>query len=144
MSVSVRLATSDDAPACADIVNAWIDATAWLPRLHSNEAIAEMIAAGIPQREFWVAGEPIAGYLSFNTEASQIMGLYTARPGCGIGKALMDRVKEGRSYIHLWSHAANIDAHRFYKREGFVEVERKAEGVDGIPEIRMVWRLEES
>ncbi len=65
------------------------------------------------------------------------MGLYTARPGSGIGKALMDRVKEERLWVQLWSHAANARAHAFYRREGFVEVGRKDNGVDGIPDIRM-------
>lgn len=139
MTIEIRLAETKDAPACADIVNDWIDATDWLPRLHTRASIEEMIAAGIPIREFWVAGDPVVGYLSFNTEASQIMGLDTARPGGGVGKALMNRVKEGRSWLQLWSHAANTRAHRFYRREGFFEVGRKNEGTDGIPEIRMEW-----
>lgn len=140
MTTLIRRATADDAAACAAIVNDWIDATDWLPRSHSRAAIAKMIAAGIPLREFWVADDPIAGYLSFNTEASQIMGLYTAQPGDGIGKCLMDRVKEGRDWMQLWSHAANLRAHDFYRREGFVEVESRQAGVDGIPEIRMEWQ----
>ncbi len=137
--MELRHASLADAEACAQIVNDWIDTTEWLPRSHTRAAIADMIRAGIPLREFWVAGDPIAGYLSFNTEASQIMGLYTARPGGGVGKALVDRVKENRSWIQLWSHTANSKAHDFYRREGFVEVERKSEGADGIPEIRMEW-----
>ena len=105
--------------------------------MQPREAIEEMIHAGIPMREFWVAGDPIQGYLSFSNEESQVMGLYTARPGSGIGKALMDRVKEERLWVQLWSHAANARAHAFYRREGFVEVGRKDNGVDGIPDIRM-------
>lgn len=139
MTFEIRRASSKDAAACAAIVNDWIDAKDWLPRQHSPQALEETLRAGIPAREFWVAGDPIQGYLSFNTEERQIMGLYTARPGNGVGKALMDRVKEGRDWLQLWSHAANTKAHAFYRREGFVEVGRKERGVDGIPEIRMEW-----
>ena len=67
------------------------------------------------------------------------MGLYSAVPGSGVGRALMDHVKEGRDWIQLWSHAANTAAHRFYRREGFIEVEQNPKGADGIPEIRMEW-----
>ncbi len=139
MTIETRRANPNDAPACAAIVNDWIDAKDWLLRQHAPQAIEEMIRAGIPVREFWVVGDPIQGYLSFNTEESQIMGLYTARPGNGVGKALMDRVKEGRDWLQLWSHAPNTKAHAFYRREGFVEVGSKESGVDGIPEIRMEW-----
>lgn len=142
MGIETRLADISDAPACAAIVNDWIDATDWLPRVHTRQAIAQMIATGIPMREVWVAGDPVAGYLSFHTEAAQIMGLYTARPGAGVGKALMDRVKTGRSWVQLYSHAANTRAHAFYRREGFVETGRKDTGADGIPEIRMEWHVD--
>ncbi|MEL6463802.1 MAG: GNAT family N-acetyltransferase [Pseudomonadota bacterium] len=140
MTITIRSATDKDASACAVIVNDWIDAKEWLPRQHSRQAIEEMIRAGLPLREFWVAGDPVQGYLSFNTEENQIMGLYTAQPGSGIGKALIDRTKQGRVWLQLWSHAANTRAHVFYRREGFVETGRKESGVDGIPEIRMEWQ----
>ena len=68
------------------------------------------------------------------------MGLYTAQPGNGVGRALMNRVKHGRTWLILWSHAANLRAHDFYRREGFVEVGQKRDGADGIPEICMEWR----
>ena len=139
--MSLRLATVDDAPACASIVAAWVRAQRWLPEKPGEAELTSAIADGIPLREFWVIGAPIAGYLSFDTETNLIGGLYTASPGSGHGKALVDRVKQGRSYVQLWTHEANTAAHRFYHREGFVTVERKAEGRgDGIPELRMEWR----
>ena len=140
----LRRASAEDAKACSKIVNDWIDGSGWLPRQHSREAIEDMIRSGIPLREFWVAGKPIQGYLSFNlsfnVEESQVMGLYTALPGTGVGKALMDRVREGRDWVQLWSHAANTKAHAFYEREGFAIVGERAAGIDGIPEVRMEWR----
>lgn len=139
MRIPIRRGEASDAPSCAAIVNAWIDTTDWIPRVHSKDAIEDMLRTGIPAREFWVASDPIAGYLSFNRDISQVMGLYSAVPGSGVGRALMDHVKEGRDWIQLWSHAANTAAHRFYRREGFIEVEQNPKGADGIPEIRMEW-----
>ena len=30
----IRIATADDAPACAAILQTWLDATPWMPKLH--------------------------------------------------------------------------------------------------------------
>lgn len=138
--MEVRRATQDDAPASAAILNDWIDATPWMPRVHSREAIAGMIADGLPIREFYVVGDPVAGYLSLNAEAAHVVALYTARPGEGLGRILMDEAKRGRDYLQLWTHEPNLDAQRFYVREGFAVVERKETGADGLPELRMEWR----
>jgi len=139
--MSLRLACVEDAPACAAIVSRWLMQTAWLPAQPAEADLSEMIAQGIPMRELWVIGAPVAGYLSFDVEDRLIAGLYTALPGSGHGKALVDAVKEGRDFIHLWTHEPNVQAHRFYHREGFVTVERNAEGRgDGVPELRMEWR----
>jgi len=135
----LRLAKSSDAPICAAIVNSWIDNTKWMPRIHSPDLITQMIKDGIPIREFWVIGDPVLGYLSFNVEAQQIMGLYVARPGIGLGRALLEQVKLRKSYIKLWSHSANTAAHRFYLREGFKISGEEKIGGDGIKEICFEW-----
>ncbi|MEP3055835.1 GNAT family N-acetyltransferase [Ascidiaceihabitans sp.] len=136
-----RLATKADAPACAQIVRDWLDATPWMTGGPSLEELTEMLTQSIGMREFWVIGEPVTGYLALEREISQINGLYTAHPGSGDGKALLDAVKQDRDFVQLWTHAPNEAAQRFYAREGFVEVERKEEGRgDGVPELRMEWR----
>ena len=136
-----RLGCVGDASECAGIISKWIDTTVWMPKRHSMEELTKMIEQGIPIREFWVLGDPIIGYLSFNRELSQIMGLYVAFPGGGAGKLLMGKVKEGKKFIQLWSHLANTSAHRFYYREGFNKMETNQNGQDGIPEIRFEWNI---
>ncbi|MEM1374859.1 MAG: GNAT family N-acetyltransferase [Pseudomonadota bacterium] len=138
----IRRAVIEDAATCAEIIHGWLTGQAWLPNTPpSQDTLAEIIADGIPQREFWVIGSPVAGYLSFNAEENLIGGLYTARPGSGAGAALLNRVKADHDVIQLWTHEPNTNAHRFYHREGFEIVERKAEGRgDGVPELRMEWR----
>ena len=95
----------------------------------------------IPYRELWVIGNPVSAYVSFNKDISQIVALYSYVPGKGHGKILLDKVKEGREYIQLWSHTANESAHRFYHREGFRKSAYKEKGDDGIPEIQFKWYL---
>ncbi|MEM8592912.1 MAG: GNAT family N-acetyltransferase [Pseudomonadota bacterium] len=139
---ALRRAKVADAPACAAIVHGWLSSLPWMPSPQpSAEELSEIIAKGIPAREFWVIGAPVAGYLSFKEDENLVAGLYTAKPGSGAGKALLDRVKGGRNFVQLWTHEPNSAAHRFYHREGFRTVERKEEGRgDGVPELRMEWR----
>ncbi|MGR3484789.1 MAG: GNAT family N-acetyltransferase [Paracoccaceae bacterium] len=145
----VRAGTVADAPACAAIVRAWLDATPWMPLGGPSEAtLTAMMREGFPRREVWVAEDrdedhadgPVAGYLSYDPDARHVVGLYAARPGSGAGKALLDRVRRGRDHVWLLSHAPNADAHRFYAREGFEVTARDLPGSDGVPEIRMEWR----
>lgn len=139
MSEPIRKATADDAEACAAILNDWIDGTDWMPRTIEAEVLVDILHEGLPKREAYVIGDPVAGYLSMDPAEAHIWGLYT-RPGRGLGKALMDRAKVGRDYLKLNSHAANEPAHRFYEREGFTQIGAPWAGSDGIDEITMEWR----
>jgi len=136
-----RRAVVADATACAAIVHAWLSGKSWLTDKPSAEALTEVISEGIPKREFWVLGDPVEGYLSLKDDENLVAGLYTAHPGSGAGKILLDRVKTGRAYLQLWTHEPNKAAHRFYQSEGFRIVERLEEGRgDGVPELRLEWR----
>ena len=136
-----RRATTSDAAGCAVIVHGWITSTAWMPDAPDLGVLVGVFEKGVTIRELWVIGDPVEGYLSLDAAEDLIHGFYTATPGSGHGKVLLDKVKEGRDYLQLWTHEPNTSAHRFYQREGFQIVERKAEGRgDGIPELRMEWR----
>lgn len=138
----LRRATPGDAPACAAIVRRWIEATPWLRNGPSRDTLEMLMREGFPIREAWIAEAEGAtlGYLSLRPDEDHVVGLYAARPGRGVGKALLDRVKTGRVRLQLDSHEPNRAAHRFYEREGFQVVERGRDGADGVPELRMEWR----
>lgn len=141
MSVpAIRRAGPEDAAACARIVRGWVVGTEWMPELHSVEDLTAMIVEALPGREIWLAGDPPEGYISVNPETGHVGALYTSRQGAGLGRALLDRAKEGRDRLRLFTHEPNTAAQRFYRREGFEEVGRNPEGVDGLPEIIMEWR----
>ena len=134
-----RKGSIDDAVRCAEILNKWVETIIWMPRLYSKNELLKMIEEAIPLRELWVIGNPTTAYVSFNKDLSQVVALYSDKPGKGYGKVLLDKVKEGRKYIQLWSHSANEPAHRFYQREGFKAAAYKEKGDDGIPEIQFEW-----
>ena len=134
-----RRGSIDDASRCAVILNKWVGTTTWMPRLYSENELLKMIEEAIPFRELWVIGNPASAYVSFNKNLLQVVALYSDKPGKGYGKILLDKVKEGREYIQLWSHSANVPAQRFYHREGFKAAAYKENGDDGIPEIQFEW-----
>jgi len=136
----VRRATPDDIPAMAAVLNGWIDGTDWFPRIFTPEELEGFIRDGLPVREIWVAGDPVCAYLSYNPDTGQVAALYSSVTGQGVGKALMDKVKEGRSALWLTTHVPNVAAQRFYVREGYREVSRHMpDPPETVEEIRMEW-----
>ena len=138
-----RAATRADIPRLAQIVHDWEAASDWNPSQVGVEVIAGALEAAFDAREIWVIGAPAEGYLSLNPETAHIGGFYVATQGRGIGKALMDRAKAGRDFLSLNTHVPNVEAHRFYAREGFVTVAELPPSVADAPaELRMEWHRE--
>ena len=90
---TLRRATIDDASACALIVADWIEETKDMPRLFDKHQLTKMIRNAIPLRDVWVIGQPINGYISYNSELLQVSALYVNKRGKGLGKMLLDRLK---------------------------------------------------
>jgi GNAT superfamily N-acetyltransferase len=88
------------------------------------------------------AGE-IVGFASFG---DRVLGhLYVAPPaqGRGIGRILLDKVKERRpDGFTLWTHQPNAPARAFYEREGLVAVEFTdgSANEEQVPDVRYAWR----
>jgi putative acetyltransferase len=135
----IRRIDADDAPACAAIVMGWITRTNWMPAADFT-TIEDALRSGLPLREAWGISEPLQGYLSLNAQEAHIGGFYVDTPGQGLGRKLMEHVKQNRNYLKLHTHAANLRAHAFYQREGFVRAGKPWLGEDGIDEIKMEWR----
>ena len=76
-----RRGSIDDAARCAVILNKWVEKTIWMPRLYSENELLKMIEEAIPFRELWVIGNPASAYVSFNKELSQVVALYSDKPG---------------------------------------------------------------
>ena len=135
-----------DAEACAAILNDWIDAADWVPRVHPPAevtrfhrvhvfAVCEVTVAEMDGR--------VAGYLAVDAEGF-VAALYVAAwaRGQGVGARLVAAAKAARpGGLALFALAANAGARRFYAREGFVETGGTAgENDEGLPDVRLEWR----
>ena len=138
---TIRRAGPEDIQGCANVVNDWIDATPWKPRTFSHDEIERMILEALPVREIFFVGDPVEAYLSFDPVGAKIGALYCRNPGNGVGKALLDHVRERRDFVWLTSDEPNTRAQAFYRREGFTDA-----GFEGphppepLRELRMEWR----
>lgn len=142
----IRPAVAGDLAACAAIINDYIDATEWLPRIHSRAELAGMFTPELIERRTVLVAEidgGVAGYLTMSPEGF-VPALYLAlhARGQGIGTALLDRAKAlGPGRLELTVFEPNVAARRFYEREGLREVPegRKDDTQEGVPVLLMRW-----
>ena len=142
----IRAAMLRDMSECAEIVNAWIDATKWMPRVHPREDVAEFYRDTVFTRfEVFVAENDnhVAGMVALAPD-NTVSALYVHgdERGKGVGKALLDHAKKkAEGPVELWTFVANRDAQAFYKREGFAEVGRTdGDNEEKLPDILYRWQ----
>ncbi|MEM7644050.1 MAG: GNAT family N-acetyltransferase [Pseudomonadota bacterium] len=139
----IRQATPADAPACAAILNAWIDATPWMPRVHPPEDVLRHYRETVlPTRRVWVAGHPVCGFLALDEGDGMITALYLAAParGRGLGRSLLDGAKGTARRLALWTFQANDGAQRFYAANGFrATAHTDSDNEEGLPDLRYDW-----
>ncbi|CAN0600868.1 unnamed protein product [Ectocarpus sp. 12 AP-2014] len=139
--VSIRPAVRKDAALCAGILNDWIDALDWVPRVHAHDDVTAFYQDVVfEKRDLFVAGDPVTGFVALDCEAEFVSALYVATPGQGTGKQLLDFAKRGADALELWTFQLNDGARRFYKREGFEET-RTTDGdnEEGLPDVLCRW-----
>ncbi|MEM9318561.1 MAG: GNAT family N-acetyltransferase [Pseudomonadota bacterium] len=139
--VSLRRGRAEDAAACAAILNDRIDQRDWMTRTYSPEDIAAFYADFVfVERQVWVSGNPVAGFMALDESGQQVTALYVAKPGRGLGKRFLDLAKTGRTELAVWTYLANRGARRFYAREGFREIRQVVDDADtGLTEVLMRW-----
>jgi GNAT superfamily N-acetyltransferase len=138
----IGLARPEDAAGMAQVLGGWIEATPWMPKLHSQADNLWFCGHLIERCEVFVIRSPeVTGFLA--RQADDIPALYLAPEvrSQGLGKALLDRGKTDRDQLALWTFQANTRAIAFYLREGFAEDHRTAgDGNDEkLPDIRLIW-----
>ena len=106
---------------------------------HFNSVKEMLLQAEVYVYEDEAAGN-IQGFIGLH--GGYIEGIFVrgqAQSG-GIGKQLLDFVKEGRQELSLHVYKKNIRAFRFYQREGVRICSKGTDADTGEEEYRMVWR----
>lgn len=140
----IRGGRPEDAEPCAAILNAWIDDTPWMPRVHPAEDVARHYREFVfVKRRVHVAdaGNGPLGYVALSEEG-EVTSLYIRKDtrGQGLGARLLDRAKADHARLSLWTFQANAGARRFYGRAGFKETDRSdGDNEEGLPDIQFGW-----
>ncbi|WP_425072162.1 N-acetyltransferase family protein [Sagittula sp. S175] len=138
----IRPATPADVAACARIVHDWERATGYITDTPPLDVLETLIAAALPERDLYVTGDPVDGYLSIDPGLGKIGAIYLENPGQGTGKRLLDLAKHGRDHLWLTVYLPNTRAQAFYTREGFTRTE-EIPTESGRPAMyRMDWHRE--
>ncbi len=142
MSVYLRAARSTDAGKLGQMITDAVAAKPWKPHLHTG---AEDIAhAGTMIDRGWVTvaeGDEVLGFVARDAAVIHALFIRQDARGKGIGTALIDDAKEKSDHLELWTFVENRGARRFYKREGFSEVERGdgSTNEEGLPDVHFRW-----
>lgn len=126
------------------VMEIWLDANCsahdFIHRDYFESAL-DMVRSQIPQSEAYVCEEDgqVRGFIGL--DGSFVQGLFV-RPDCqgrGIGKALVDHVKQEREVLSLQVYRKNERAFGFYRREDFNVAEVDVDSATGEAEITMQW-----
>lgn len=142
--VVLRPAVAGDAAACAAIVNAWIDATDWMPRIHPPADVLRFFREVVlPTRVVTVAERDAVLVGVIAVADGHVYALYVADGARRrrVGSALLDAAKAANpAGLTLWTFVVNREARAFYAARGFAEL-RQTDGdnEEGLPDILLAW-----
>jgi GNAT superfamily N-acetyltransferase len=141
----IRRAKPDEAHAVAGVFTAARAEQHFIPSLHTPDEDRWFFREiAFPNQEIWVVEEDgeIVGFAAINENLLGHIYVHPREQGRGIGRTLLDKVKERRvEGFVLWTHQPNEGARRFYEREGLVAVEFTdgAENMEKVPDVRYEW-----
>jgi ribosomal protein S18 acetylase RimI-like enzyme len=146
INISLRSARSQDMAVCAAMVNDWIDATDWMPRVHPHAEVVKHYESEVAtKRQTIVAvdGSRVRGFVTMTPDGFvTALHVEAASRDQGIGGLLLERAKRELSpEVNLYSFQANEKANAFYQRHGFAEINRTSgDNEENLPDILMEWR----
>ena len=127
------------------VVDIWLDtnlkAHYFIPRQYWKDNI-DLVKEMLPQAEVYVYENDcqIEGFIGLNDEYVEGIFVRDEMQSQGIGKLLLNFVKEKKTKLYLNVYQKNTHAIRFYQREGF-EIQREGlDEVTGEKDYVMVWQ----
>ena len=102
----------------------------------------EVVKEMLPQADVYVYEDDkiIQGFVGLNDEYIEGIFVSDEMQSCGIGKLLLDYIKDKKERLQLNVYQKNASAISFYQREGFII---QCEGLDeatGEKEYTMLWK----
>ena len=144
--MEVRLARPDDTAAVADVYIASFGTLTFLPRLHTEDETRAWIEnVVLAHQEVWVA-ELEGDVVGMASLSDRVLEHFYVAPGaqsCGVGSALLAKVKERRpSGFTFWVFQQNDNARRFYERRGcrLLELTDGSQNEEKTPDALYEWR----
>lgn len=117
------------------------EAHAFIPAAYWQENY-DMVCELLPQAEVYVYEKNVhlSGFIGMNGE--YVAGIFVRQSACsrGVGKVLLDYVKNKKQRITLHVYEKNERALHFYLREGFQPLSSEIDKETGEKEILMEWR----
>ena len=146
MTLRLRRAAPEDAPAVAELFLDSFHATYEFPLAHTDDEVRGWVRDHlIPEAETWVAIDDERAVALLVVAPGWIEQLYVepTRLGQGIGSRLVDLAKtRSPDGLTLWTFQVNERARRFYERHGFVAVELTdgSGNEERQPDVRYEWK----
>jgi L-amino acid N-acyltransferase YncA len=141
----IRDGRPEDVEVCAAIYNAWVDETAWMPRVHPAEDVERHFREHVFEICRVIVAETdgrVCGLLAFDNEGCvAVLSVAAHVRDRGIGARLVAEAKSLRPEgLMAWTFVANEGAWRFYIRHGFSRAAgTEGENEEGLPDILLAW-----
>ncbi|MGG5506509.1 MULTISPECIES: N-acetyltransferase [unclassified Myroides] len=129
-----------------EVVELWYEASViahdFIEPNYWQEKKEDMAQIYIPNSETYVYEKEkhILGFVSLIGNYIAAIFVAPEQQGKGIGKELMQFVKQRKSTLELGVYAKNTNSIAFYKKQGFVVVEEKLEEATGEREVVMEYK----
>ena len=101
----------------------------------------EFVKEMLPQAEVYVYEDDkmIQGFIGINDEYIEGIFVSDEMQSCGIGKMLLDYIKDKKDRLQLKVYQKNVRAMSFYQREGFTIQSEEMDEFTGEKEYVMNW-----
>lgn len=128
------------------VMKIWLDTNirshAHIPKGYWLDAY-DMVREMLPQAELYVYEDgdtkQIEGFIGLTEDYIEGLFVREAAQSNGIGKQLLDHVKNSRPSLHLRVYQKNERAIRFYQREDFLIHSEDIDADTNEKEYRMIW-----
>lgn len=98
------------------------------------------ILPGQYQIDLALVDDKVVGMIAYNEKEISQLYIHNAYQGIGIGKRLLEKVKEQSSgRLTLYTFEVNKNAQRFYEKHGFKIIGRGQENEENLPDIQYEW-----